>query len=278
MEDPKASQDDSEPRRSPTPGGMYRRAEMRAYAESTEVAAIAAAPAELPADLPSFSAPDIVAAIGHIDPVVRTIGPPAHTAPYIAGSPSVRQTSVPPRRAISIRPNRFLLATIAVGVIAVVWLAWPTPSNTPPASEPAYQSPPAATSTRASRNSETAPVSVTPPLPTSTPVIAQPVPVAPTSIAPGDAPARTSLVDPVLRITSDPAGARVTVNGVGWGATPVVIRHLPPGPKTIRVTKDGYIADQRVVSLSGASAASVQLRLRRSPARPVASSTDIRQR
>ena len=277
MEDPKASQDDSEPRRSPTPGGMYRRAEMRAYAESTEVAAIAAAPAELPADLPSFSAPDIVAAIGHIDPVVRTIGPPAHTAPYIAGSPSVRQTSVPPRRAISIRPNRVVLATIAVGAIAVVWLAWPTPSNTPPASEPAYQSPPAA-STTASRNSETAPVSVTPPLPTSTAVIAQPVPVAPTSIAPGDAPARTSLVDPVLRIASDPAGARVTVNGVGWGATPVAIRHLPPGPKTIRVTKDGYIADQRVVSLSGGGATSIQLRLRRSPDRPANSAGGIRQR
>ena len=83
-------------------------------------------------------------------------------------------------------------------------------------------------------------------------------------------------MDPVLRITSDPAGARVTVNGVGWGTTPVVIRHLPPGAKTIRVTKDGYIADQRVVSLSGASA--VQLRLRRSPAQPAASTTDMRQR
>jgi hypothetical protein len=48
-----------------------------------------------------------------------------------------------------------------------------------------------------------------------------------------------------LRITSEPAGALVTVNGVGWGATPVTIRYMPFGTKLIRATKPGYISAQR---------------------------------
>ena len=248
---------------------MYRRAEMRASAESTAVAgAIAAAPVELPADVPSFSAPDIVAAIGHLDPVVDTIAPLAPMAPPRPGHPPVSQASVMPRAAThprsgfgrhaSIRRRRVVLATIPLGVIAVMWLAWPTPSVTTPASNPE------------------ATALVIPAASTSNSSVVQALPTSAPSTAPVEAPASTSPVDPVLRITSDPAGARVTVNGVGWGTTPVVIRHLPPGAKTSRVTKDGSIADQRVVSLSGASA--VQLRLRRSPAQPAASTTDIRQR
>jgi hypothetical protein len=52
-----------------------------------------------------------------------------------------------------------------------------------------------------------------------------------------------------LVIESRPAGARVTVNGIGWGTTPVRIRYLPFGPKQIRVIKDGYISAERTVRL-----------------------------
>ncbi len=48
-----------------------------------------------------------------------------------------------------------------------------------------------------------------------------------------------------LRVTSEPSGALVTVNGVGWGATPVTIRYMPFGKKLIRVTKPGYASAQR---------------------------------
>jgi cytoskeletal protein RodZ len=48
-----------------------------------------------------------------------------------------------------------------------------------------------------------------------------------------------------LRITSEPAGALVTVNGVGWGPTPVTIRYMPFGKKLIRATKPGYVSMQR---------------------------------
>jgi len=48
-----------------------------------------------------------------------------------------------------------------------------------------------------------------------------------------------------LRITSEPSGALVTVNGVGWGPTPVTIRYMPFGKKLMRVTKPGYVSAQR---------------------------------
>ena len=53
-----------------------------------------------------------------------------------------------------------------------------------------------------------------------------------------------------MTVRSTPAGARVTVNGIGWGETPVTIRHLPPGQKLVRVTKEGYESQQRIISVS----------------------------
>ena len=52
-----------------------------------------------------------------------------------------------------------------------------------------------------------------------------------------------------MTVTSTPAGARVTVNGIGWGETPVTISHLPPGQKVVRVTKEGYESQQRIISI-----------------------------
>jgi hypothetical protein len=66
-----------------------------------------------------------------------------------------------------------------------------------------------------------------------------------------------------LRVTSNVPGARVTVNGIGWGSTPVTIRYLPPGPKRIRVTKDGYRSVERTVELTpDQSDVAVRLELR----------------
>jgi len=52
-----------------------------------------------------------------------------------------------------------------------------------------------------------------------------------------------------LVVTTEPEGARVTVNGIGWGIAPVTIRYLPPGDKRIRVTKMGYASEERTVRL-----------------------------
>lgn len=70
-----------------------------------------------------------------------------------------------------------------------------------------------------------------------------------------------------LRITSDPEGAVVTVNGVGWGPAPVIIRYLPFGKKLIRATKPGYVTMQRNLEL-GPDRRVRSVRLQLSPAAP----------
>jgi transcriptional regulator with XRE-family HTH domain len=52
-----------------------------------------------------------------------------------------------------------------------------------------------------------------------------------------------------LTVATEPAGAQVTVDGIGWGVTPVTIRYLPPGTKHIRVSKEGYAATERTVAV-----------------------------
>jgi hypothetical protein len=79
------------------------------------------------------------------------------------------------------------------------------------------------------------------------------------ALPPDEIPAEPN-VDPRLVITSRPSGARVTVNGIGWGATPITIRNLPPGPKLIRATKDGYMGRETIVDL-GATGSAETVRL-----------------
>jgi cytoskeletal protein RodZ len=53
-----------------------------------------------------------------------------------------------------------------------------------------------------------------------------------------------------LRVQSDPDGARVTVNGIGWGLTPATIKHLALGEKRVRLTKDGYASAERRIQVT----------------------------
>jgi hypothetical protein len=70
-------------------------------------------------------------------------------------------------------------------------------------------------------------------------------------------------IDHRLVVTSSPAGARVTVDGVGWGVTPLTIKYLPAGEKMIRVTKDGYVGRETRVLVGGEQeSATVRLTLR----------------
>ena len=59
----------------------------------------------------------------------------------------------------------------------------------------------------------------------------------------------STLSDGQLRVTSEPSGARVTVNGIGWGQTPLTIEHLSPGIKTVRVTREGCASQERRVDI-----------------------------
>jgi hypothetical protein len=73
--------------------------------------------------------------------------------------------------------------------------------------------------------------------------------------------ADTAAAQSRLVVTSDPSGARVTVDGIGWGVTPVTIRHLSPGVKLVRVTKDGYVGQERAVNMGEQGAVAARLTL-----------------
>jgi transcriptional regulator with XRE-family HTH domain len=64
-----------------------------------------------------------------------------------------------------------------------------------------------------------------------------------------------------LVVRTRPEGARVTVDGIGWGTSPLAIRHLPPGDKRIRVSKPGYGSSERVVAVAAGGRESVVVAL-----------------
>jgi cytoskeleton protein RodZ len=57
-------------------------------------------------------------------------------------------------------------------------------------------------------------------------------------------------VEGSLRIVSQPAGADVTVNGIRWGQTPVTVRYLAPGEKRVRLSMQGYTSAERRLELT----------------------------
>ena len=70
-----------------------------------------------------------------------------------------------------------------------------------------------------------------------------------TVVEPTQAPAPVAAVVTELVVTTEPEGARITVNGIGWGSSPARIQYLEPGQKRIRVSKEGYVAVERVLQV-----------------------------
>ena len=50
------------------------------------------------------------------------------------------------------------------------------------------------------------------------------------------------------------------LDGIGWGTTPVTIRFLSSGDKTLRVIKDGYVSEERRIHV-GAGQTTINLTL-----------------
>jgi hypothetical protein len=72
---------------------------------------------------------------------------------------------------------------------------------------------------------------------------------------------RTTVAPARLVISTTPAGAFVTVDGIGWGQTPARIGYLPPGTKRVRVTKAGYASQERTITV-GEQTATLNIALR----------------
>ena len=64
-----------------------------------------------------------------------------------------------------------------------------------------------------------------------------------------------------LTVTSDPAGAAVYVDGDFVGQTPVNVPDLSAGDHRVRVAKDGYLENGRIVGVDGGKAETLHVRL-----------------
>jgi transcriptional regulator with XRE-family HTH domain len=82
-------------------------------------------------------------------------------------------------------------------------------------------------------------------------------PAAPSATAAGV----TTIAGVGFVIVSDPPGARVTVDGIGWGSTPLTIRNLAPGVRQIRVSKPGYESATSTVRLVDGQRTSLSIAL-----------------
>jgi hypothetical protein len=69
-----------------------------------------------------------------------------------------------------------------------------------------------------------------------------------------------------LNIASDPPGASVMVDGEGAGVTPLRLAGLAPGEHRIRVAKDGYLENGRVVTLQAGERHALDVHLTQSNA------------
>jgi hypothetical protein len=152
----------------------------------------------------------------------------------------------PPAPSISTRfPAHYVFATIGALVVVAGLAGW-SPFERTAAREDAVEQP--------------EPVDAPP----ATPALpAREVPGVPTieTVAAEDAAPVAPASPTELVVQTLPEGARVTVNGISWGASPVTIRHLEPGAKRIRVTMDGYAATERSVSVDEGTRATIQIRL-----------------
>ena len=90
----------------------------------------------------------------------------------------------------------------------------------------------------------------------TTPATAPPVTEPAKPVVPTEAPAATGS----LRVVSEPAGARVTVNGEARGRTPLELGELAFGRYDVRVEQAGFAAETRKVELAADSPAA-QLRV-----------------
>lgn len=103
-----------------------------------------------------------------------------------------------------------------------------------------------------------APVASTP---AAAPDTGQPATAAPTPAATAPAPAPEPAVAPPappaavagrILVRTTPAGARVSIDGKNAGTTPLTALDIPRGVHTVRITRDGYVAEERRVTVTAA--------------------------
>jgi len=188
------------------PPDIYRRAEVRAYADAVGL--------------------DRAVALAWLEGAMNEAMPDR--------APQVPPAVVLPDSALSVRPGVLVTAAVAAVAALTAFAIWVRQPDAGDLAAPPVD--PVATSgdTAGGGAQQAAPAAL------------PPVPSQPVTALGDDAPT-AARAEPPLRVVTVPAGARVTVDGVGWGVTPLAIRYLAPGAKLVRVTLDGYEAEERAI-------------------------------
>jgi hypothetical protein len=87
--------------------------------------------------------------------------------------------------------------------------------------------------------------------------------LVPPATAAGPAGAGSTVPPSGLTVTSDPAGAAVYVDGALAGQTPLMLANVAAGDHRVRVVKNGYLENARVVSVSSSKPSTVDIHLTR---------------
>jgi len=201
-------------------------------------------------------------------------------------SAAVLRAARPMRRDRSALVPVTAFGTLTIAIVSVLaMLFWPGPDDAPAVTQSAVARAETQPVDADAVASDASPSAVATGSPLASSVAATQVPATSTTVRrPATVPARRTVRPPVtraanqsstpvtpvsrpsvaqLRVTSSPSGARVTINGIGWGQTPVTVSNLPLGAKTVRVTIEGYRSQQRTVDLrSAGDSAAVHLALK----------------
>ena len=196
------------------PAGMYQRAEIRAYAKAVGL--------------------DPALALGELE---RALGTSA-----VSSEGQVLLED----RTEGLRHRPFLAAAFAIAIALIGMVAWYGRMTPLPTEERRAIAVASAEAGGAKAGGAKAP----PPQQTAQQTNTLPQTGTATAPPPQAAPVAGLITE--LVVVTDPPGARVIVDGIGRGTTPVTIRYLAAGEKRVRVLKDGFSADERTVRLAPA--------------------------
>lgn len=217
------------------PSGPYRRGEVIAFAKIVGL--------------------DQHVALRHLESALAPAGRDEDSTPDLT-----RNDHGPQRTPATVRTVAAVSALALAAVIATVM--WSAEATLPPETVPPEAVPRPTQSTPRSETTSSTTASPSRDLPTSTGglpadenVDARPV------ASSGEAIEDPATTGRRLVISSEPQGARVTVDDIGWGTTPLSLTNLTPGTKRIRVTRDGYSAVERTVRIVADGATTIRFTL-----------------
>jgi cytoskeletal protein RodZ len=202
------------------PTGVYRRAEIRAYADAVGLDRTLALTQFEHAIESSIEQPRAISEASEPDSRARTWWAAFGAIGVVAAATMFAVSLWKGERPVALAQEPPVIATPSAQAVA--------PPVTPGAVTPA----PAG--------------SAPAPAPVSAPVAVKPaVAAAPAAVASNAAPAPIA----TLTVTSDPSGARVMVDGIGRGSTPLTLDNLTAGSRRVRLIKDGFVSQERDVRL-----------------------------